>query len=393
MGNRANAVHHLDAPWRQDELTQRNGRVVRQGNQNKEVDVVAYVNEGSFDVFLWQTLARKKNFIDQVLTSNAREVEDESTDAISYAQVKALATGNPLHIRKAELDSQIVKLERRQRTFQANYNRGVNGLAVIDSETKKLEARLDAQMAVSEEWKKFSEYHGEELSDGLEQGKQVYNMTIVQGWSANTMEEVATCSGTESEINAVLISTLNSVNQYSTAPIIMDVDGLQVGIRHDWNSHAWNMWLTTRDVEAGENPTGALIKTEDQAVRQGAPRIIRRIFTEANHMEERIAATSRDLDKLEDKKAYFEGIAANSHFPDAEQLAALEKERDSIMAILEATSKEEDEIVKDMLSDDDPYVIDPEDFDQGEDADFRFVASASPSAVSTSASFHSRLKV
>ena len=393
---RAIAVHHLDAPWRPDELTQRNGRVVRQGNQNKEVDVLVYVNEGSFDVFLWQTLARKKNFIDQVLTSDAREVEDESTDAISYAQVKALATGNPLHIRKAELDNQIVKLERRQRTFQANFNRGKTGLAAIDSETMNLETRRNIQMEIAEQWKKFSDYHGSEVSEEVLQAKQVYNMTISQGWDPSAMEEVGSHSGTESEINAALIATLKAVNQYSSAPLIMDIDGLQVGIRHDWNSRVWSMWLTTKDTELGKNPTGALIMTEDQAVSHGSPRIIRRIFTEASHMEERMTITNREIDKLEDKKTYFEGIVAISEFSESNKLEALQKERLSIVEILEATSEEEDELVKDILSDDDPYLLGPDDLDEDisedNDDDFRFVASASVGTINAPASFPTRFK-
>ncbi|EQD51646.1 hypothetical protein B2A_06825, partial [mine drainage metagenome] len=172
-------------------------------------------------VFLWQTLARKKNFIDQVLTSDAREVEDESTDAISYAQVKALATGNPLHIRKAELDSVIVKFERRQRTFQANVNRGINGLAVIGSDVDRLETRREAQVAIAGSWSKFSAYHGEESAEDSLLAKQVYNVSISQGWGAESMEQIASFSGTESEINTGLISTLNSQNQYSSAPLVM----------------------------------------------------------------------------------------------------------------------------------------------------------------------------
>lgn len=79
-------------------------RVVRQGNQERG-RCCRLRNEESFDVCLWQTLARKKNSIDQVLSVDAREIEDESSEATSYAQVKALATGNPLHIRRTELDS------------------------------------------------------------------------------------------------------------------------------------------------------------------------------------------------------------------------------------------------------------------------------------------------
>ena len=392
--DRAIAVHHLDAPWRPDELTQRTGRVVRQGNQNKEVDVLVYVNEGSFDVFLWQTLARKKNFIDQVLTSDAREVEDESTDAISYAQVKALATGNPLHIRKAELDSVIVKFERRQRTFQANVNRGINGLAVIESDVNRLETRREAQLAIAEQWRKFSAYHGEEPAEDSLLAKQIYNVSISQGWGAERMEQIASFSGTESEINTGLISTLNSQNQYSSAPLVMDIDGLHVGMHHDRNSHIWGMWLTTKDTELGENPSGSMVSTESQAVRIGTPRIVRRIFNEAAHMDERIVATGREIDKLENKKEYFEGIVANSVFPDTGELADLQKERESIVMILEATSEEEDELVKDILSEDDPYVIDPNQPEEDDDEDYRFVASTSTENVNTVTSpFEPRLRV
>jgi hypothetical protein len=141
------------------------------------------------------------------------------------------------------------------------------------------------------------------------------------------------------------------------------------------------MWLTTPDTDLGENPTGALIMTEDQAVRHGSPRIIRRILTEASHMEERIATTKREIDKLEDKREYFEGIVANSEFPDANQLADLSQERLSIVEILEATSGDEEELVKDILAEDDPYVLGPDDLfeyePEDDDEDFRFVASAS----------------
>ncbi|NNN19537.1 MAG: hypothetical protein HKL84_06745 [Acidimicrobiaceae bacterium] len=134
------------------------------------------------------------------------------------------------------------------------------------------------------------------------------------------------------------------------------------------------MWLTTKDVELGENPSGATISTEYQAVRLGTPRIVRRIFNEEEHMAERVVATGREIDKLENKKAYFEGIVANSVFPDAGELAALQKEKESIMTVLEATSAEE-ELVKDILSEDDSYVTGPNQPEEDDDEDYRFVAS------------------
>lgn len=178
----------------------------------------------------------------------------------------------------------------------------------------------------------------------------------------------------------------------------MDIGGLHVGIRHDWNSRVWSTWLTTKDTELGKSPTGALIMTEDQAVSHGSPRIIRRIFTDASHMEERMTISNREIDKLENKKAYFEDIVAISEFPESQKLEALQKERLSIVEIPEATSEEEDELVKDILSDDDPYPLGPDDLDEDaseeDDDDFRFVASASVDNLDTITSpFEPRLRV
>ncbi|MEI2638995.1 MAG: hypothetical protein V9F03_08395 [Microthrixaceae bacterium] len=92
------AMHHLDAPWRPADIEQRDGRILRQGNQNPEVRVLRYVTEGSFDTYMWQTLERKAAFIAQVTRGDLpdRDVDDIGDQALSFAEVKALATGDPL---------------------------------------------------------------------------------------------------------------------------------------------------------------------------------------------------------------------------------------------------------------------------------------------------------
>jgi N12 class adenine-specific DNA methylase len=111
---RAIALHDLDAPWKPAEIEQRRGRIVRQGNQNPEVEILRYVTEGSFDVYMWQTLERKAGFIHQVTQGEAvgREVDDVGEQALSFAEVKALATGNPLILERAGLENDIAKLDR-----------------------------------------------------------------------------------------------------------------------------------------------------------------------------------------------------------------------------------------------------------------------------------------
>ncbi len=107
------AVHHLDVGWKPSDMTQRNGRIIRQDNMNKEVKVFNYVTEGTFDSYLFQTLENKQRFISQIMTSKSpvRSCEDVDEQALSYAEIKALCAGNPLIKEKMDLDVQVAKLK------------------------------------------------------------------------------------------------------------------------------------------------------------------------------------------------------------------------------------------------------------------------------------------
>jgi N12 class adenine-specific DNA methylase len=111
---RAVALHHLDCPWRPADLEQREGRIIRQGNQNDQVRIIRYATEESFDIYMWQTVERKATFISQVTNGrvDGRQVDDIGDQALSYAEVKALATGNPLIMEKAGIDAEVAKLTR-----------------------------------------------------------------------------------------------------------------------------------------------------------------------------------------------------------------------------------------------------------------------------------------
>jgi N12 class adenine-specific DNA methylase len=108
------ALHHLDAPWRPADIEQREGRIRRQGNTNATVRVLRYVTEGSFDAYMWQTLETKARFISQIMTgeSTARKIEDLDAPALTYAEVKAIASGNPLIIEKAKVDAEVMRFAR-----------------------------------------------------------------------------------------------------------------------------------------------------------------------------------------------------------------------------------------------------------------------------------------
>src|SRR6266508_2983714 len=146
---RAVALHHLDCPWRPADLQQREGRILRQGNLNDEVRVLRYVTEGSFDGYLWQTVQRKAQFIAQVMRGrlDVREIEDIGDSALSYSEVKALATGNPLLLDQAQPQADLTRLERLERA----HHRSHDSLRWTVRETEKridyLTARADAAEA------------------------------------------------------------------------------------------------------------------------------------------------------------------------------------------------------------------------------------------------------
>ncbi|MGF7018754.1 N12 class adenine-specific DNA methylase [Lachnospiraceae bacterium PF1-21] len=113
------ALHHLDVPWRPSDIEQREGRIIRQGNVNEKVKIYRYITEGTFDAYSWQLIENKQKFIGQIMTSKSpvRSAEDIDEAALSYAEVKALATGNPHIKEKMDLDIQVAKLK----LLKANY--------------------------------------------------------------------------------------------------------------------------------------------------------------------------------------------------------------------------------------------------------------------------------
>ena len=132
------ALHDLDVPWRPADLEQRAGRIVRQGNENKKVEIYRYVTENTFDAYLWQTIENKQKFISQIMTSKTpvRVVEDVDESSLNYAEIKALATGNPLIKEKMDLDMEVNKL----RMLEANYKSNLYRLE--DKITKEYPAKI-----------------------------------------------------------------------------------------------------------------------------------------------------------------------------------------------------------------------------------------------------------
>ena len=141
------AVHHLDVGWRPSDMTQRNGRIIRQGNQNKQVYVYNYITESTFDAYLYQTLENKQKFISQIMTSKSpmRSCDDIDEQALSYAEIKALCAGDPRIREKMDLDVQVAKLKVLRGDFQnQKYRLEDKLLKTFPEEIQKQKTRIAA---------------------------------------------------------------------------------------------------------------------------------------------------------------------------------------------------------------------------------------------------------
>ena len=140
--SRAVALHHLDCPWRPADLEQRDGRALRQGNQNPEIQILRYVVEQTFDAYNWQTVERKARFIGQVTRGklNLREIDDISDNAMSFAEVKALASGDPLILEHATAMAEVQRLQRSRRAWERNQGQ-------LHYQQQSLKAKIQATRA------------------------------------------------------------------------------------------------------------------------------------------------------------------------------------------------------------------------------------------------------
>lgn len=145
------ALHHLDAPWRPADIEQREGRILRQGNLNPEVQIKRYVTEGSFDGYMWQTLETKARFISQVMSgdTSVRSIEDLNSPALSFAEVKAIASGNPLVLEKAKVDADVMRLSLLKSQHDDSQFRVRSEILAIERRTPGLEERAGKMIADS----------------------------------------------------------------------------------------------------------------------------------------------------------------------------------------------------------------------------------------------------
>ena len=281
------AVHHLDVGWKPSDMTQRNGRIIRQGNMNKEVKVFNYVTEGTFDAYLWQTLENKQRFISQIMTSKSpvRSCEDVDEQALSYAEIKALCAGNPLIKEKMDLDVQVAKLKVLKADHQSQKFRLQDKLLTkFPADIQEANAHIaglkaDAQLAAAHP-----------------QGKEEFCGMVIKGVAYDEKK-------TAGERLVLACSELPNAEE----KVIGSYRGFELSLRFDAFRTEYQALLKGQrkyTVPLGNDPLGNIIRLDNSL----------------NNFPERITAAENELTTLHQQQAAAQ-IEVEKPFPQEEELA------------------------------------------------------------------------
>ena len=281
------AVHHLDVGWKPSDMTQRNGRIIRQGNMNKEVKVFNYVTEGTFDSYLYQTLENKQRFISQIMTSKSpvRSCEDVDEQALSYAEIKALCAGNPLIKEKMDLDVQVAKLKVLKADHQSQKFRLQDKLLTkFPADIQEANAHIaglkaDAQLAAAHP-----------------QGKEEFCGMVIKGVAYDEKK-------TAGERLVLACSELPNAEE----KVIGSYRGFELSLRFDAFRTEYQALLKGQrkyTVPLGTDPLGNIIRLDNSL----------------NNFPERITAAENELTTLHQQQAAAQ-IEVEKPFPQEEELA------------------------------------------------------------------------
>ena len=281
------AVHHLDVGWKPSDMTQRNGRIIRQGNMNKEVKVFNYVTEGTFDSYLFQTLENKQRFISQIMTSKSpvRSCEDVDEQALSYAEIKALCAGNPLIKEKMDLDVQVAKLKVLKADHQSQKFRLEDKLLTkFPADIQETNAHIaglkaDAQLAAAHP-----------------QGKEEFCGMVIKGVAYDEKK-------TAGERLVLACSELPNAEE----KVIGNYRGFELSLRFDAFRTEYQALLKGQrkyTVPLGNDPLGNIIRLDNSL----------------NSFPERITAAENELTTLHQQQAAAQ-VEVEKPFPQEEELA------------------------------------------------------------------------
>lgn len=266
------ALHHLDAPWRPSDVEQREGRIDRQGNLNAEVEIYRYVTEGSFDAYMWQTLETKARFINSVVSGDCavRSVEDVEMAALSYAEVKALASGNPMVIEKALVDTELMKVSMMRSRWLEERAENQRHLSDLPRRIREMEANVaNLRADVST------------LQDNLGSGEIVIETTHGRIDKANMMGKAL-----EFAVECAKPGQTYTVGK---------VAGLSLRVtRSAWNNQCWFTLVGKSEVQAFEAQKAghAMVRRLQEALSEG-------VVNQMHQAQRGLARTREDLAQIQ----------------------------------------------------------------------------------------------
>ena len=259
------ALHHLDCPWKPSDLEQQEGRILRQGNRNQKVKIFRYVTENTFDSYMWQILENKQKFISQIMTSKSpvRACDDVDDTALTYAEIKALATGNPYIKEKMDLDIQVSKLK----LMRANHTSQIYSLesdiarrypAEITAAKERI-AGLKADLAVAKPL--------------LEQDKEKFSITVE--------DRVYT---DRKEAGSAILAACAAMKIAKTEGQIADLGGFAISSRFDAFAQTFKLAIKRQSsytIELGSDPAGNIqrILNALASIEKTLPQVERRLET------------------------------------------------------------------------------------------------------------------
>ena len=234
------ALHHLDCPWKPSDLEQQEGRILRQGNQNDKVKIFRYVTENTFDAYMWQILENKQKFISQIMTSKSpvRACEDVDDTALSYAEIKALATGNPYIKEKMDLDVQVSKLK----LLKANHT----------SQIYRLESDIAKNFPVQISALK-------ERIAGMQVDSQVVKSVDIQDNDTFAMTVGNVLYEDKKEAGEALIAACAGLKTVSTGGKVGEYHGFTLAASYNMFSNAFELTIKGKcsyKLEIGKDPVG-----------------------------------------------------------------------------------------------------------------------------------------
>ena len=234
------ALHHLDCPWKPSDLEQQEGRILRQGNQNDKVKIFRYVTENTFDAYMWQILENKQKFISQIMTSKSpvRACEDVDDTALSYAEIKALATGNPYIKEKMDLDVQVSKLK----LLKANHT----------SQIYRLESDIAKNFPVQISALK-------ERIAGMQVDSQVVKSVDLQDNDTFAMTVGNVLYEDKKEAGEALIAACAGLKTVSTGGKVGEYHGFALSASYNMFSNAFELTIKGKcsyKLEIGKDPVG-----------------------------------------------------------------------------------------------------------------------------------------